>query len=192
VLTTTDGQEGGSGNPGVAAGIYYDSQNGLVHTLHYRYDRRGRVLKLRAFRASDLAQVYSADAINVAGAGCCGASGSLLSSAGMAGDASDTFFYAGASGSSVGVVRVVAGAAGCTSQTQERSIVLDGSGGIAVRVMGSGGGHAHYCRIGIPGKETFAVTGEPSVDRALTHIPISEGSLRDILRIVASIKGAAR
>jgi hypothetical protein len=53
-----------------------------------------------------------------------------------------------------------------------------------VRIMEDKGG---YYRINIPGKESFTVTGEVSGDRAVTHIPIEESSLDDILRIVSDI-----
>ncbi|MGD0603158.1 MAG: RHS repeat-associated core domain-containing protein [Streptosporangiaceae bacterium] len=66
--------------------------------------------------------------------------------------------------------------------------IPEGSRGIVVRVMDEGGVNTNYYRISIPGKETFTVTGDASSDRALTHIPISSTSLRDILNIIARIK----
>ena len=61
--------------------------------------------------------------------------------------------------------------------------------GIVVRVMAEGGGRTNYYRISIPGLRAFTITGEASEDRNLTHIPISETSLQDILDLVRRIKG---
>ena len=65
--------------------------------------------------------------------------------------------------------------------------VTQGSRGIMVRIMEQGGSRTNYYRVSIPGKQTFAVTGEVSTDPALTHIPISGTSLQDILDIIAGI-----
>jgi RHS repeat-associated protein len=59
---------------------------------------------------------------------------------------------------------------------------------IIIRVMEEGGGRTNYYRISVEGKQAYTVTGEASVDRALTHIDIAESSLDDILRIVESIR----
>ncbi len=64
-----------------------------------------------------------------------------------------------------------------------------GPRGIVVRVMEEGGGRTNYFRVSIPGKEAFTITGQASVDRALTHIAISQSSLDDILRIVRQASG---
>jgi len=61
-----------------------------------------------------------------------------------------------------------------------------GSKGIMVRVMEGGGG---YYRISIPGKETFTGSGEVSTERALTHMPIEDSSLQDILEVIEMIMG---
>jgi hypothetical protein len=55
-----------------------------------------------------------------------------------------------------------------------------------VRVMEDNNG---YYRVSVPGKQAYTVEGVASDDRALTHIPIGESSLDDILRILSEIKG---
>jgi hypothetical protein len=64
-----------------------------------------------------------------------------------------------------------------------------GSRGVTVRVMERGGSRTNYYRVSVPGKETYTVTGEASMDANLTHIDIGESSLDDILSIVARIQG---
>jgi hypothetical protein len=46
-----------------------------------------------------------------------------------------------------------------------------------------------YWRISIPGKETFTIEGEASVNEALTHMDIGDNSLEDILDVIAGIVG---
>lgn len=69
--------------------------------------------------------------------------------------------------------------------------IPNGSRGITVRVMERGGSRTNYYRVSVPGKETYTVTGEASMDANLTHIGIGENSLDDILSIVARIQGGS-
>jgi len=64
--------------------------------------------------------------------------------------------------------------------------IPQGSRGVVVRVMESGGGRTNYYRVSVPGKQAYTVDGVASADRVLTHIDIAASSLDDILRIVAS------
>jgi hypothetical protein len=67
--------------------------------------------------------------------------------------------------------------------------IAEGSRGIVIRIMESGGGRTNYYRVSIPGKEAFTISGEVSTNRALTHIPIDTDTLNDVLRIVEGIRG---
>lgn len=86
----------------------------------------------------------------------------------------------------------VAGATGGTVKELSNGYsvtVPNGSRGIVVRVMEEGGGRTNYYRVSVPGKEAFTVDGIASVDRALTHIGISNSSLDEILRIIKAAGG---
>jgi hypothetical protein len=67
--------------------------------------------------------------------------------------------------------------------------IPQGNRSIVIRIMEEGGGRTDYYRVSVAGKEALTVTGEASVDRALTHIPISESSFDDILRLVNQLTG---
>lgn len=66
--------------------------------------------------------------------------------------------------------------------------VPNGSRGITIRVMEEGGGRTNYYRVSVPGKGTYTVAGQTSTDAALTHIPIGQSSMDDILAIVERIQ----
>jgi RHS repeat-associated protein len=66
--------------------------------------------------------------------------------------------------------------------------VPNGSRGITIRVMEEGGGRTNYYRVSVPGKGTYTVAGQTSTDAALTHIPIGQSSMDDILAVVERIQ----
>lgn len=59
---------------------------------------------------------------------------------------------------------------------------------IVVRIMDSGGGRTNYYRVSISERGAYTLAGGLSSDRALTHIPITESSFSDILRLVRAIQ----
>lgn len=63
--------------------------------------------------------------------------------------------------------------------------IRSGNSEVAVRVMEQGGGRTNYYRVSIAGKQAFTREGAASSDRALTHIPITSNSLKEILDILA-------
>ena len=76
-----------------------------------------------------------------------------------------------------------------TSGTGQVITIPHGNREIVIRIMAEGGGRTSYYRVSVAGKEALTVAGEASVDRALTHIPIGEGSFDDILRLVNQLSG---
>ncbi|NOY55276.1 MAG: hypothetical protein GXP34_04735 [Actinobacteria bacterium] len=76
-----------------------------------------------------------------------------------------------------------------TSGTGQVITIPQGNRQIVIRIMEEGGGRTNYYRVSVAGKEALTVMGEASVDRALTHIPIGESSLDDILRLVNQLAG---
>jgi hypothetical protein len=62
---------------------------------------------------------------------------------------------------------------------------------IVVRVMneGSGGRTEPYFRVSIDGKGSYTLDGKLSNDKGLTHIDMSNDYLKQIIKIVNSIKG---
>lgn len=76
-----------------------------------------------------------------------------------------------------------------TSGTRQVITIPQGNRQIVIRIMEEGGGRSNYYRVSVAGKEALTVTGEASVDRALTLIPIGESSLDDILRLVNRLTG---
>ena len=54
--------------------------------------------------------------------------------------------------------------------------------------MEEGGGRTNYYRVSVPGKGTYTVADQTSTDAALTHIPIGQSSMDDILAIVERIQ----
>jgi hypothetical protein len=76
-----------------------------------------------------------------------------------------------------------------TRGTGQVITIPQGNRQIVIRIMEEGGGRTNYYRVSVAGKEGLTVGGEASVDRALTHIPIGESSLDDILRLVSQLTG---
>lgn len=62
---------------------------------------------------------------------------------------------------------------------------------IVLRVMDHGGARENYYRVSVAGKTMYTVTGEVSSLRDLTHIPVGESSMADILAIIVRIKGGS-
>ena len=69
------------------------------------------------------------------------------------------------------------------------STIPQGNCQIVIRIMEEGGARTNYYRVSVAGKEALTVTGEASVDKASTHIPIGEGSFDEILPLVDQLTG---
>ncbi|WP_155970701.1 hypothetical protein [Streptococcus ruminantium] len=62
---------------------------------------------------------------------------------------------------------------------------------ITVRIMnsGSGGREKPYFRVSVDSKGSFDINGDLSSDRGLTHIDVSQDSLKQIQQIITKYRG---